>query len=285
VGDLRYYLYSVAQYVHDRREERLNLGVVVWDAAEDRIATRFSSTAAVKRIKSLYPEVDRMGLQLYLEDLAKALPRDERLRGCPAGVDPLNLLEAEWRNAVRFTPSRSYPSTDLGSAADALMNRFVDEQRVRSSERTFVGVERAKRRTVEAIESVLNLPAGRLGYSSFQGERVLWQGPREVRIAIDFPFQLYQDYLIDTISFEGGGRTESQRTADAFLRKLENVKKMDRQLQPHATVAVDPHRRELGLGLIAYMQIESGLDERAIREADEAEVVVASIKEKLDRAA
>src|SRR5688500_17848022 len=66
---LQYVLYSVAQYVHSRTEERLNVGVVVYDGQREVLIADFRSEQASYRIKGVYPEVDRVGLAHYLADV------------------------------------------------------------------------------------------------------------------------------------------------------------------------------------------------------------------------
>lgn len=275
--------YSVAQYVHDRREERLNVGVAVYDSEQRSFSTRFYQHAA-DRVKRLYPEVDRAGLQLYLNDLARALPQDERVAAAlKAGDDPLAVLQAEWGNVIRFTPTRSYPALNAAQAATELLGRFMGSvPSTPASGRDFGGIERARRRTAEAIESVLQLTPG-LGVSAFHGKRSVLVGGRFMDIPIEFPFWLFEEFVIDTVSLEATGNKEPMRQADHFIQKVANLKKFSRDMDAHAAVAVDPQRRDQGLALIEYMRQETGLSDQEIRVAEEAEVVVSAIKEKRER--
>jgi hypothetical protein len=277
----RYLFFSVAQYVHERREERLNLGVVVFDPERRELVPRFSASDATRRIKYLYPEVDRAGLRLYLEDLGKHLTKDPRIQqALRAGGDPLEVLETEWSNVVRFTPARTYPAVSAAEAANNLVARYVGRVGAEpESARTYGGVERAKRRTVEAIYKVLRPIDGSLNFGAFHGERTMhgWDA-NELKIPVEFPFWLYQTFVIDAVSLEAGGQVEPMRQADYFIRKVDNLRKIDRHMRPHAVISIDSQRLEYGRSLVDYIRSETGLGGDRVVEADQAEVVVETIR-------
>lgn len=278
--EARYLFYSVAQYVHERREERLNLGVVVHDPERRQLVARFAGAHATPRLKYLYPEIDRAGLELYIEEMANHLPNDRRVQAAMEVGNPLDILEITWQNIVQFTPARSYPAVSALAAADTLLRRYVtDAAQESEGVGTLGGVTRAKARIREAIRTVLQPLEGQLGVSTFKTERT-WTGRdhREVKIPIEFPFVVLQTNVIDAVSLEAHGTREPFRQADSFIRKVENLRKVDRTMRAHAVVSVDAQRVELGRSLLEYIRSETGLDDDSVVETERAEVVAETIR-------
>jgi hypothetical protein len=284
--DRRYFFYSVVQYVHDRREERLNVGVVVHDPHTSRVIPRVSANRATRRIKSLYPDVDRTGLQLYLEDLVRTIPFDSRVRkALESNTSPLDVLEDEWNHIVQFSPARVIPATDAAAAIRALTLQYLDE-RPRTTEREAVGaVERTRIRTRDAIARVLHLTPGLPGFSEFHEVYEEWVGNRLVKFQLEFPFLILDDFAVDAISLETSGPREAERQAESFVRKVERLLRFDSSKRPYATVAPDPQRMEHSLDMIAWMRATTGLGAHQVRLVDEAEAVAEDIKQQIPHAA
>lgn len=278
----RYFFYSLAQYVHDRREERLNVGVVLYDPETRRVIPRVSADKATRRIKGLYPDVDRTGLQLYLEDLVRTLPSDARvLAALESGVSPLDILEDEWTHIVQFSPARSISALDAASAVHALTLQYLDE-RPRTTEREAVGpVERTRVRTQDALARVLGMTPGLPGFSEFHEVYEEWIGDRLVKFQLEFPILIIDQFAVDTVSLETSGPREAERQAEHFVRKVERLRRFDPAKKPHATVALDPQRIEHSLDMLAWMRAKSKLGPEEVRVVDEADEFAETIKEKI----
>jgi len=278
----RYFFYSLAQYVHDRREERLNVGIVLYDPETRRVIPRVSADKATRRIKSLYPDVDRTGLQLYLEDLVRALPSDARvLAALETGTSPLDILEQEWTHIVQFSPARSIPALDAASAVRALTLQYLDE-RPRTTEREAVGpVERTRARTQDALARVLGMTPGLPGFSEFHEVYEEWVGDRLVKFQLEFPILIVDQFAVDTVSLETSGPREAERQAEHFVHKVERLRRFDPAKKPHATVALDPQRIEHSLDMMAWMRAKAGLSSDEVRAVDEADDFAETIKEKI----
>lgn len=276
-----YFLYSIAQYVHSRREERLNVGVVVFEPDSGRVTARFEPAEATRRIKMLYPEVDRKGLELYLESLASSLRR----RSLPTAdhySNPLDALAAEWQNIIRLTPARPVPGASAAAAAERLLSVYLTTTPA-EAKRQLRGVERARQRTLEAIRTVLELDIPEMGYRMDYTFEVPfeWQGKRH-NIIRQFAFLLRERFAVDTISLEGSGNKGPESEAELFIAKAKDIRKRSQgYILPYATVSIDPDREEMGRNLIAYMLDRGGLEEGQVVEARDAEKLMEGIRDKL----
>lgn len=277
----RYYLYSIAQYVHSRREERLNVGVVVFDPESGKIVPRFNPEHATRRIKSLYPEVDRKGLELYLHSLSVSLER----RSFEIGEkynNPLDALAAEWQNILRLTPARPVSGRSADAAAQRLLSIYLDDpEQVRREEPR--GVERAKRRTLEAIRTVLGLDIPEMGYRTDYTFRVPFERKgKRYDLQRHFAFLVKDRFAVDAISLEAQGVKGPEGEAELFIAKARDLQRQSQGfIKPHATVSIDPEREDQGRSLIAYILERGELEEDQVVEADEAEVMMVSIREQL----
>lgn len=274
-----YFLYSIAQYVHARREERLNVGIVVFDPESGGILTRFRPDFASWRIKGLYPEVDRKGLELYLQSLAESLERNWAPEASQYG-NPLDALAAEWQNIVRLTPARPVSGRAAATAADRLLGVYLESPEVRRQE-SFRGVERAKVRTLEAIRTVLELDIPEMGYQTDYTFQVPFErSGKRYRLQRQFSFLVKDRFAVDAISLEGAGMKGPESEAELFIAKTRDIRRVsDGYIRPHATVSIDPERKQLGLDLIAYILDRTGLDDNQVVEADEAELMMMSIRD------
>lgn len=275
---LNYLLYSVAQYVHARREERLNVGVVIYDPASGKLTPAFRPKESSQRIRSLFPEVDRGGLEHYLHDVGRSIEKwkpDDIAGNAP---NPLDALAAEWQNIIRFTPARPIPAVDAQTAVRQLLIEYVAEPLIDEERRQLRGVARAKRRTKEALVKVLRIPPGELGYGQFREFYSFWEHGKEYKLPIRFPFLVYSEHAIDAISFYSGGFETAEKEASAFIQKRKALYKIASNVQPYASVAIPPGRKEEGAALLAFMRDETGLADDAVVDADEAETMVLRIK-------
>lgn len=265
-----YFLYSVAQYVHWRRDERLNVGVVVYDPLRRWINPYMDSGFAVRRVKTAFPEVDRSGLQMALQDLVRSLPNDEVLQ---RGIDEGRPLEdlSHWQNMIRFTSPKAFPAASMDAAISRLRVIFLDDPSRTAGRPVNASVLWAKRRTGEAIATVLN-PVHR-----FSLERD-FEIPVHNPLPLKFPFLVLGNELIDTLAFESAAAERSQAFAHHFIKKFEDVRGLNEGYNVHATVAVNRDRPEGGKALIEYVLKETGLPWWSVIEAERAEVMLEQIR-------
>jgi hypothetical protein len=266
-----FFLYSVAQYVHWRRDERLNVGVVIYDPIRRWVNPYMDTGYAVRRVRAAFPEVDRVGLQIALQDLARTLPHEEVIeKGIEEGR-PLEDLSL-WQNMIRFTPPKAFPASSMSAALGRLRAIFLDDP-FRTAERPVkASVLWAKRRTNEAIEAVLNPVYG------FGLERDI-ELPGTTPLPLRFPFLVLGKDLIDSLAFESETAERSQAFAHHFMKKVEEVRNIPGDYRVHATVAVNRDRPEGGRALIRYVLHETKLPSWSVVEAENAEFMVEHIRD------
>lgn len=281
----RYFLYSVVQYVHSRREERLNVGVLVYDPEEEEIHANLDSEHASRRIKTLYPEVDRKGLALYLAGIEESLKTSGHDYVVGPG-NPLDLIAAEWQNIVRLTPARPVPATSGAAALEDLIVNYVRQPSPRASAEADRGVRRARARTIQAIQNVLRLDIPHLGYrEDFEFDVQIDHKGKRYTLPRHFDFLVQDRFAIDAISLEGPGIKAPESEASLFIAKARDLARESQGTRtPHATVSIDSEDPGLGRSLIAYILEEAGLEDHQVVEAAEAEVMAEGIKRELEAA-
>lgn len=271
----RYFLFSVAQYVHAQREECLNVGVVVYDPDSKRVICSFDSDHATKRIKQLYPDVDRRGLQMYLQDLSRGLPTDPLILAGIQDEKPLHVLSS-WQSVVQFKTPRLFPAENHSAALSRLTDIYVGDYQKMLKGEQLSGVTKAKRLTREAIIKVLN-PVEGFGVRDVEIPRTVKDEDGSHLLPIKFPFLILDNVVIDALTFDGG-QERALFYADHFIRKVVDLKKLPETYHPHATVVVDKAHRDRGRALISYVRQHTALAEWAVTEAEEAEVMIEEIK-------
>jgi Protein of unknown function (DUF3037) len=264
-AESRSFQYAIAQYVHQRREERLNIGVVVYDREERRFRLRTDPKVVSTRVLRLFPEVDRKGLEFYLTDLTLSINHSS-----PAFEEPfpLDAMVARWSNVIQFSDVRSFPATSLANAAERLANRFVDLA-PRSREKA-IGIARATQRTREAIREVFPEEDMR-GVSAIRIPRTFVRNGKERHLPdMLFPFLIGSRVLVDTLSFEGKQPAEAEREATEFIEKARWLERAGSEYVLTASVALDPLRPEDGTTQMEHILYETKLDDRAVVDAEHA---------------
>jgi hypothetical protein len=275
MSDTRYFQYSVAQYVHWRRDERLNVGLVIYDPLRKWVYSFMDSTDAVRRVKHAFPDLDRVGLQLALQDLDRTLSNDDRIRSGLEKGHPLEYLE-HWQNMIRFTQPKVFPATTVQQAATRLKEIFVDDPTKTGERPVRASVLWAKRRTSEAIQKVLNPVEG---FGLTRDFEVPLTG--DSALPLRFPFLVLGSALIDTLAFDSENAERSQAFAHHFIRKVEELSRAVDNYRAFATVSLNQRNPDGGRKLIQFVRKETGLADEAIVEAEEAEVMLENIKASL----
>lgn len=277
----RYQHYSVVQYVHARREERVNVGVAVFDSFEQRFVPAFDPEIAAARIRCLFPEEDTTGVQHYLASLVRSLPKDQRvLEALDQAKNPLEFLVASKQNMIQFSPVRLFGAASAIEAAQQLLRKFVSLPDTDAATRELSGVKRAREVTRDAIAAVMGQMDG-LHYSSFEAV----YGAERFSYRIRFPFYLPEKRaVIDAISLAGSGVKGPESEADHFIKKVSNLVQTTDEVEPYATAAVDPKDPHPGRELIRYIRHELQWKESRIVEA-EPQAVVEMVRDINQRAA
>lgn len=278
----RYFDYALVQYVHQRREERLNVGVAVFDPTTRDLRLEIEPRSAAARVERVYPEVDRRGLEFFFRDMQQSLAKSDRL-STAAGESPLLSLAGRWQNIIQFSSPRTYPATSIAAAASGLLRQYLASAAKPSS--GVMGVQKAFENTRDAIQEVLGLSMELDQVKRLQLPREEYHQGRKVKLQpLDFPFYLYDRFVIDTLSFENLDPKDTQREAVLFIDKLRALKSLglgrDVPFEPTASITIDPKREDLGLGMLGYIADMAQVDPRAIVPADRARDVVEYIKEK-----
>jgi hypothetical protein len=283
----RFFDYALVQYVHQRREERINVGVALFDPTARELRIGIDAKAAAARVWRMFPEVDKKGLEFFLSDMNHSLAKDRRFTESST-QHPLLLLADSWANVLQFSQVRTYPAVSMRMASEGLMRRYLTPPA--KARPALMGVQKAVENTRIALREVLHLDTDLGQIDTLEIPRIETHLGREVRLQpIAFPFYLYDRFVIDALSFENLDPKDTQREATLFIDKLRALKSFSKQrdvpFEPTATITIDPERADLGLGMIAYIADSAGLSARAIVDADNAKVAVEYIKEKKAEAA
>jgi hypothetical protein len=279
----RYFIFSIAQYVHVRREERLNVGVVVFDPETRRLHPGFDAPAAARRISRVYPEVDQRGLQSLFYSLGRGLTADPELRYETDTDSPFALLSAEWQNVLQFTSPRPFPAETAIDAIRRLLHLYVRVKHQRAATGGLTGSTRARLITRQAIQRVLDPVGGILAQEEVEIPRELIGG---LNLPIKLPFLLVHRYGIDTLALDNDGPEHLNRETEGFIGKVIALKHLGGEIEPHATVTVNPEHPQRGRALIDYLLFKTRLPEYAIVEAEEGPVqaMISEIKARADAA-
>lgn len=278
----RHFIYSVAQYVHAMREERLNVGVVVYDPANGRVYPGFEPIAAARRIARVFPETDQRGLQALLFDIGRGLTIDPRVLESARQDQLFAFLENEWQNVIHFTSPRPFPATSAIGAIRRLLHIYVT-MRPRRGAAGLSGATRAKQVTREAIERVLDPIGGILVQEEVEFSRRL---PTGVDLPLKLPFVVLGRFGIDTLAFDDDRPESLNREAEGFIGKVLALRSTHQNLQTHATITLNPERPQRGRALIDYLRFKTRLPEYAVVEAEpaQAEAMLTEIKAKAEAA-
>jgi hypothetical protein len=271
-ADRTYFRYMIAQYVHSRREERLNVGAVVHDPLRATIKSKFDTATAVRRIRSVFPDVDAKGVRIYLTDLSQALLAHEPLNDALDQPTALSEFGTTWRNAIQFTPVRSIPAANIAAALDTLMRLYVAEiPKELHKAPSAIGVRFARERTKQALKTVLRLDEG-IGYTEFHEERSVWLKGKEWSYPIDFPFFVYDRYLIDTLSFKTDAVREKLDVVAGFLDKVRYIRGVHSGLlQPCVSYVPDHKKMDETSALVARIITDGEIPEDCVVDASEAD--------------
>ena len=274
MSESRYFQYCLAQYVHWRREERLNVGLVAFDPNTRWVVTRMDTGDATRRVKAAFPDVDRVGLNLALEEVERSLANDQRLRDAIQEGEPYRFL-SEWQNMIRFTPPKIFPAKTLQGAVGRLVEIYVDDPSKSAERPSRASLMWAKKRTAEAIYKILN-PIDEL---QLRRDVVVPSGNGD-GLPIRFPFLVLGTSAIDTLAFESDREERSVALASNFIRKVRDLKRSPSsgEILPYATVALSEKHADRGRKLIEVVRAQTGLSPTEIVEADHAEVLMEQIK-------
>jgi hypothetical protein len=274
-GETQYFRYVVAQYAHSRRDERLNVGVIVHDPLRTTVRSYFDTTSATRRIKHAFPDVDARGLTVFLRDLGEAVLTNPGLNETLDQAGALSIFAAEWRNAIQFTAVRSIPAPDITEAVARLSKLYVREIPEELHDLPqIVGVRYAYTRTRQALRDVLQLEEG-LNYNEFREERVVTHAGKTHRYDVTFPFFVYEQFVIDALSFRTRSFRDKFNVASGFLQRVEELRKIDggNDLVPCLSYVADDYRREETDTLVAQIQEKAQLPDERVVEAANAEAL------------
>jgi hypothetical protein len=272
MSEPRYFRYIVAQYVHSRREERLNVGVIVHDPVKAVVRSRFDTRTATRRIKNAFPDIDARGLTVFLKDLSEAVLTNPQLNAAVDKDDALAHFGDSWRNAIQFTPVRAMPAENITAALDALSRLYVAEIPTQLHQVPLIsGIPYARDRTRQALRDVLHLEEG-VGYVEYRGEQLVTFRGRQRRLPIEFPFFVFDEFVIDTLSFRGDSYREKFNMAAGFADKVKMLRRSQegRSLIPCVSYVTDEDRIEETEGLIAHLQTVTDMPDERVVEASQA---------------
>jgi hypothetical protein len=273
INEPSYFRYVVAQYAHSRRDERLNVGVIVQDPIRSMVRSQFDVRTASHRIKRAFPDVDARGLSLFLKDFGAAVTTDPSLNTALDSTDALKSFGGGWRNAIQFTPVRSMPASNIRAALEELMRVYVAEIPAQLHNVPQVrGVPFAHQRTREALRHVLHLEEG-VNYNEFRAVRELTHAGKTHRMPIVFPFFVYEQFVIDTMSFRTDSFPVKFNIASGFIKKVDEMRKTlgNDDITPCLTYVTDEDNQEQTEALVAQIQEEARIPDEAVVEAVNAD--------------
>lgn len=270
----RYFLYSIVQYVHTRREERLNLGIVVFDPERQNFHPALETKLATRRVKSVFPDVDRTGLEMYLGDLQDSLRFDTSGVDLAPGKDPFGLWLLEFQNVIQFTPGRPFPAASATAALQRLVEIYITDPQTTGFGETIGTVDRTRKLTGEVIQKVLN-PVQGFAVTPFTVP-LPGLGPDHMFL-LKFPFLVFEEFLIDTLSFASQRTEFALAQAEKFIGKVLDLRRMDPEFQrmrPYASIAINPERESQGLALMEHVMKKTGLQPSRLARATEPDLTV-----------
>ena len=277
-----YFRYIVAQYVHGRRDEKLNVGVVVHDPLRATLRSQFDTSSAIRRLRSVFPDVDSKGLRLYLNDLGAAILSHENLNAVLDNPTALATFRGQWQNSIQFTAVRSLPAASMQEAVELLMKLYVVEVPAELYRvPTALGVRFARERTRQALKTVLQLEEG-VGYRAFKEHRDVMSHGKMYQHPVEFPFWVYDRFLIDTVSFRTDGFNEKLGAALGFVDKVKWLRSRfpNENFQPCLSFMPDDKKPEETAALVARIIDEAEVSEDRVRPAMEAEKLAYYIRER-----
>ncbi|MBA3342037.1 MAG: DUF3037 domain-containing protein [Gemmatimonadaceae bacterium] len=277
-----YFRYIVAQYVHGRRDEKLNVGVIVHDPLRAMLRSQFDVSTAIRRLRSVFPDVDTKAVRLYLNDLGSAILSHEGLNAVLEDPAALTKFRGEWQNSLQFTTVRSIPAATMNEALELLMRLYVVEVPAELYRLpTALGVRYARERTRQALKTVLQLEEG-VGYRPFREHRDVRSHGKVLQHPVEFPFWVYERFLIDTISFRTDGFNEKLGAALGFVDKVKWLRARfpNENFQPCLSFTPDDKKPEETAALVARIVEEADVTEDRVAPAGEAERLAIYIRDR-----
>lgn len=203
----KYLTYALIRCADDRRDESLNVGVLVLDALAGEVAVR--TTNDLSRVKRALPDVKIDHLRDYLSGLP------EFFRGRVGELTPegLNQMAAEWNNGVRMSPTRTISAADAGAAAEDLFARCVQvNEPVAIAEMAPPPAQAGSSwRTVKSVVSRLRKRGFELGEDYETDAKVMGRTAKETPVPVWFPLRVGHHMLIDSMDVKP---KEERRTID-----------------------------------------------------------------------
>lgn len=208
-----YLTYSLIRCADDRRDEALNVGVLVLDSEARRIAVRIAGDLG--RVRRALPNVRIEHLEEYLKGLPDLFAR----RAPELTPEGLNELAAEWSNGVRLSGTRTISGDSAEAAADALFARCValdqppEEGLAVPPEVSMMAA--SSKRTIRSVVSRLRKRGFEPGEDFETDAKVIGLTAKDTAVPVWFPVRVRGHMLID--SLEVRPKDERRTIDDARL--------------------------------------------------------------------
>jgi hypothetical protein len=204
----KYLTYSLIRCADDRRDEALNVGVLVLDGAAGAVVVRTADDLG--RVKRALPNT-RIE---HLRNLLTGLPAFFADRAPNLTPASLAELAAEWSNGIRLSGPRTIAAATADEAADALFTRCV---RLEEPAEALMAVPQAavqtasSGRNVKSIVSRLHKRGFEPGQDYETDAKVIGRTAKQTAVPVWFPLRVGRHMLIDSMDVKP---REERRTID-----------------------------------------------------------------------
>ena len=225
--------YAIIRCNDERRDEAVNVGVVVLDPSVPHAEVRIAND--LSRVTRMLPELKAPALRDHLN----ALPG--YFAGIVRELTPARLgeLAAEWSNTVRLSSVRSIAHPNVTQAADELFHRYVAAPHTAENASDVRGAE-AFAATSKRVAKVVRSRLVKRGFEERRDfdvdARVTGKTRNQTEVPVWFPLRVKHSLLIDSMEIVGNER----RTVDSARLIAAKSDEVLRANGYHVTVVVRP---------------------------------------------
>jgi hypothetical protein len=215
-----YLTYSLIRCADDRRDEALNVGVIVLDSSIGAVAVR--TTDDLGRLKRALPDLKFD----HLKDLLRGLPEFFADRAPTLTPEGLNDLAAEWSNGIRLSGPRAFSAATAVEAADVLFSRCVDlQQSLEEVGAALLPPAQAASswRNVKSVMSRLRKRGFEQGQDFETDAKVIGRTVKQTAVPVWFPLRVGRHMLIDSMDVKPKDERRTIDNARLIASKTDEV--------------------------------------------------------------
>lgn len=193
----QWFSYILVQCADERRDECLNVGVLVYDSRTNEVLPRFELN--LERIERALPNVTVSHLRTLLNNAASTVRHQLAVDGAGALAE----AHATWRNLLRASPVRTFRAQSAEAALDSAFRRFVAIKHPRSVVDTGSAHPPISRftdgRVVRSVRARLDKAGLREGRDYLENAQVTGFTRSAFPIPVWYPLQVQHTLFIDGI--------------------------------------------------------------------------------------